>query len=101
MGACEVDPVYDSEKGHRKVQQVRVDDLLLIPRITLMKIDVEWYEPNVLKGAQNIIESDKPLILMEDAEGTYAKLLPPEYELLQAWLAHKTYLFGPRETLDD
>ncbi len=94
MGACEIDATYSTEKGHRRVPQVRVDDLLLIPQVTLMKIDVEWYEPQVLKGAQNILEQDKPLVLMEDAEGVYAELLPPEYELLQAWLAHKTYLYG-------
>lgn len=90
MGACEV----IAGPSGIKVPQVKVDDLLLIRRVTLMKIDVEWYEPEVLKGATAILESDKPLVLIEDAESKYAELLPPDYELLQAWLAHKTYLYG-------
>lgn len=34
-------------------------------KITLMKIDVEGHESKVLKGAKNIIEKHKPLILFE------------------------------------
>lgn len=96
MGACEVtaDTKDATLLGRRIVQQVRVDDLLLIPKVTLMKIDVEWYEPEVLKGAQAILQEDHPLILIEDINTEYAKLLPPEYELLQAWIAHRTYLYG-------
>lgn len=96
MGACEVSDDKDGVE-YRKVPQVRVDDLLLMPRVSLMKIDVEWYEPEVLKGAKDILETDKPLILIEDADGVYADLLPPDYELLQAWLNHKTYLFGVKD----
>jgi hypothetical protein len=95
MGACEVhSDITDTRDNYVRAWQVRVDDLLLLQPVTLMKIDVEWYEPQVLLGAKNIMESDKPLILIEDAKGEYAQLLPPEYELLQAWLAHKTYLYG-------
>lgn len=101
MGACEVttDTKDANLLGRRIIEQVRVDDLLLIPRVTLMKIDVEWYEPEVLKGAQAILSEDKPLILIEDIHGDYGKLLPPEYELFQAWIAHRTYLYGvPNES---
>lgn len=96
MGACEIidNERIATEHNMPRVQQVRVDDLLLIRPVTLMKIDVEWYEPEVLLGAKAIMESDKPLILIEDANGVYADLLPSEYELLEAWLAHKTYLYG-------
>ena len=93
MGTCQIVTNGETE-GFRQIPQVRIDDLLLIPRVTLLKIDVEWYEPEVLKGAQAIINEDKPLILIEDAEVKYAELLPPDYELLQPWLAHKTYLYG-------
>lgn len=96
MGACQTS-TDENGVDYRVVPQVRIDDLLLIPRVSLMKIDVEWYEPEVLKGAQNILETDKPLLLIEDAEGVYADLLPPDYELLEAWLNHKTYLFGVKD----
>lgn len=99
MGACEIEPDITKTDGTRRVSQVRVDDLLLVRPVTLIKIDVEWYEPEVLLGAKSILETDKPLLLIEDANGVYADLLPPEYELLQPWLAHKTYLYGvPNES---
>jgi FkbM family methyltransferase len=64
--------------------------------VTLMKIDVEWHEPEVLRSAENLIKKDKPLILIEDANNEYGALLP-EYELIQAWDHHKTYLYKWRE----
>ena len=97
MGACEIQKEYSVERGDRKVQQVRVDDLFLIPRVTLIKIDVEWYEPEVLAGAKAIIADDQPLILIEDANNTYGSLMPDNYVLLYPWVAHKTYLYGPVE----
>lgn len=88
MGACEVTPI-----GDIPVHQIRVDDLLVQP-VTLLKIDVEWYEPFVLLGAKNIIESDKPLILIEDTEKEYGSLLPDDYHLIMSWPEQNTYLYG-------
>lgn len=64
--------------------------------VTLMKIDVEWWEPQVLRGAQETIQRDHPLILIEDSEKKYGSLLP-DYELLMAWDHHRTYLYKWRE----
>lgn len=89
MGACEV-----HETGDIKVQQVRIDDLFLIKPVTLMKIDVEYYEPQVLAGAANTIKEDRPLILIEDHSGeVISPLLMSSYTIEKAWPEHKTYLY--------
>lgn len=88
MGACEVSP-----SGDVAVHQIKLDDLLVDP-VTLIKIDVEWYEPFVLLGARHLIEQDRPLILIEDSKQEYGDLLPSYYKMIRAWPEHRTYLYG-------
>lgn len=90
MGACQV-----SDNGTLRVQQIRLDGII-VPPVSLLKIDVEWYEPQVLEGAKTLIEEDRPLILIEDAKNEYEQFLPPSYQLYEAWPQHKTYLYGPK-----
>lgn len=68
----------------------------LLTPTTLIKIDAEWHEPQVIAGAQGIIQADKPLILIEDANKAYAELLP-EYTMIKAWEHHNTYLYQWRD----
>jgi FkbM family methyltransferase len=53
------------------VSTVSVDDLMdcsrLKPRV--IKIDVEGYEPEVLKGARRCISSTLPILLLEQSDG--------------------------------
>lgn len=43
---------------------IRLDDLH-VKDVRFIKIDVEGYELNVLQGAKNLIERDRPLVLIE------------------------------------
>ena len=61
--------------------------------VTLIKIDVEYYEPQVLEGAKETIERCHPLILIEDVDLKYADILEG-YKLLQAFPHYRTYLYG-------
>jgi FkbM family methyltransferase len=65
-----------------------------IPRIDLIKIDVEGYELQVLKGAARVIDQHKPLVCFESwashqkpydehATGELALLTDAEYEIFQ------------------
>ncbi len=36
-----------------------------IPKLDLIKIDVEWHEYEVLKGALNVLEKDSPILIVE------------------------------------
>jgi len=52
--------------GDIEVEVRRLDDLASVwPRIGLMKIDIEGYEPEMLKGARETIAHDRPIIFAE------------------------------------
>jgi FkbM family methyltransferase len=90
MGACEVDP-----EGDVSVHQVRLGDIF-VPEVSLVKIDVEWYELQVLEGAKELLKEDKPLILIEDSSVAYEDYLKDlNYKIQTAWPEHKTYLYHP------
>lgn len=94
MGASEV--IENPESSDVEVIALPLDRFSLYD-VTLMKIDVEWHEPQVLQGAYTTIEKNKPLILIEDSNKEYEKLLP-HYECIMAWDHHKTYLYKWRGT---
>lgn len=91
MGANEI---TDKETGVYS-KQIPLDLMADIGTVTLIKIDVEWYEPKVLMGAKRMIKKSKPLILIEDAtgDGTRGILNHLGYELEAGWPEHKTYLY--------
>jgi FkbM family methyltransferase len=61
--------------------------------VRLIKIDVEWHEPQVLAGAAVTIERWHPLIVIEDWGNVYGSLLPG-YRLAAEWeQAHQTFLY--------
>src|SRR5207248_11593238 len=52
--------------GDIEVDVRRLDDIARgWPRVGLMKIDIEGYEPEMLKGARATIERDRPIIFAE------------------------------------
>lgn len=84
--------------GDYKVRMAALDEYVYLGDVTLMKIDVEWSEPQVLRGAYKTILYNRPLILIEDVRNEYAAL--PElsnYELEYRWDHHGTSLYRWRE----
>jgi FkbM family methyltransferase len=70
-------------------------DTLNLHDVSLIKVDVEGHEPQVLAGARETIARCRPLILLEDWTGLYPALLPG-YEIVAEWeTAHQTFLFSP------
>ena len=55
---------YISEDGNKEIQIKKLDSFDMLP-IDYIKIDAEGYEIEVVKGAQKIIERDKPFIHVE------------------------------------
>ncbi len=51
------------------VKVVALDDLAVPKRVSLMKLDVEGFELEVLRGAQATIERDRPVIFGEFSAG--------------------------------
>lgn len=81
-----------------EVQAITLDSLGL-EDVTLLKVDVEWHEPQVLAGAADTIRRCRPLIVIEDWQHAYgAQLMEPlGYRLAVAWeRAHQTFMYEPR-----
>ena len=53
--------------GGEEIEIVRLDDLLLPEsrQVNFMKMDVEGFEPSVLRGAKGLIQRDRPIICIE------------------------------------
>lgn len=66
--------------------------------VRLMKIDVEGYEPKVLKGAYDVIARDTPELFVETHgdPDDLLKLLPEGYKLLKKYNTSPTYHFSAR-----
>lgn len=78
------------------VQLVTLDELGL-EWVTLVKIDVEGHELEVLAGAAGTIRRWRPLILIEDWQLSYGRALGEMgYGLVAAWPQHQTYLYDQR-----
>jgi FkbM family methyltransferase len=93
LGATEVNTI----ESPFKVEAMPLNDLITDIPVSLIKIDVEWWEPQVISGAWNLLVEHKPLILIEDATLSYEKLLAPYFEMIKPWPHHKTYLYKWRE----
>tara|TARA_B100000212_G_scaffold288705_1_gene229792 strand:- start:3588 stop:4478 length:891 start_codon:yes stop_codon:yes gene_type:complete len=72
----DIDPqrasVYSAKKSKKKIllKEIRLDDNKAIKKLSIddysvMLIDVEGYEPNVINGGLNFIKNNKPLIIFE------------------------------------
>lgn len=71
------------------VPVVRLDDELAdAARISLIKIDCEGFELNVLKGCQSIIQRDRPILFVElhpKLIGAFGQSLEQVCDLLRPW----------------
>ena len=83
------------QSGH-KVRAARLDDVLDIPRLNLLKIDVEGMEQDVINGARSLIGTHKPLLYVENDRREKSQAL---IELIW-WLGYQLFwhlppLFNP------
>lgn len=82
------------------VEMVALDDLHFDQRVSLLKIDVEGMELDVLKGGSELIKRDNPLIYIEIAEddlfvSVKSFLLKLGYWQIGVFNWTPTYLFMP------
>lgn len=73
-----------------EVPLVRLDDLI-VDTVDFIKIDVEGYELEVLKGAAGILEKNGPLLQIEQNDDAHAWLLEHEYRYKTRWKGDSLY----------
>lgn len=98
MGSLIRDNDMDSGEAHH-VQEVVGDEYLArhhLPRIDIMKIDVEGYERRVLEGLGNTIRKDRPAIMMELKDVGQSEL--QNEETLRALVYDSCTIYGLRKS---
>lgn len=97
-GTAHIEP---SSEG--KVHLIRLDRLKL-PRVDILKIDVEGAEPEVLRGASRTLRRQRPMLVvecMDDAafQKVAALVEPLGYSPLLRFCVTPTYVFSPLSSL--
>ena len=64
-----------SVNGGQTAMAVALDELSFARPIALVKIDVERHEVAVIRGMRNLIERDRPILIIEGHEGIYPEFL--------------------------
>jgi FkbM family methyltransferase len=82
FGAASMDAAGEAAK--EAVQCVRLDDLVGAERVGLIKVDVEGAELRVLRGAETMLKSSRPILYLENDRAERA----PE---LIRWLWEREY----------
>jgi hypothetical protein len=76
---CEIVHLYDFRLGDSGlIAPVITLDSLQLTNVSMIKIDVDGLEDNVLGGARNTIVSNRPVILIEIQGGSDIDTAPPE-----------------------
>lgn len=53
-----------------EVRATRLDGLIDVPRLDLVKMDIEGFEPVALRGMEGLLRKHRPVLVMEFAPGT-------------------------------
>ena len=100
IGGLELDYRGESTQRTYAVRSETLDEYVArsqLPRIDLVKVDVEGMEAQVLRGARATLARFRPILYVEnDREDKAPVLLALLAELGYAWEAHAPPLFNPR-----
>lgn len=82
------------------IEAKRLDDLLThVPKVALIKIDVEGSEASVLASAKETIRKHKPVIVMEAWSGSMRnaqQAVLPDYEVVARYCSTPTLVWLPK-----
>jgi FkbM family methyltransferase len=85
---------FFSEEGDIVVPLRTLDDIMderrALPPVTVIKMDVEGYEPLVIAGAHRLIERDRPVILSEFCR---ERMVINELSMNETWRQFKSWRY--------
>jgi len=82
-------PFVDLKNGTEEVQ-IKTLDMFGYSRVDFIKIDVEGFELEVLKGGEHTIKACKPIIILENKEKHYLRY-GTNFKEIKAWLEDRNY----------
>lgn len=87
IGASRITDQPGEGDGQRPIEVATLDSMLdqFQRPVGLIKMDVEGHELRVLKGAKNLIERDRPLVLFEQGKMDFTGGVSPVVELLREY----------------
>lgn len=83
-------PFVDLENGTEDVQVKKLDNFGF-KRVDFIKIDVEGYELEVLKGAEHTLKVCKPIIVLETKDKHYERY-GTNFREIKRWLEARSYV---------
>lgn len=83
LGAQSLKIIEDESSG---IDIFPLDDFAFDKTVAVIKVDVEGMELDVLKGAEQLIEKDKPLLVVEASTSS-------SYSLVEEFMKNKKYLY--------
>lgn len=84
MGLSSLKYLADGQHTSVSIVTERLDDIELnVKSLALVKIDVEGYEANVIKGAMSTLKTMQPLVVLEQHESEFENGATPSIRLLQ------------------
>ncbi len=84
---------FDSTGGTETVAQVALDDVVPLGRpVSVIQLDVEGYEGGALRGAQEIIRRNRPIIILETVPSGFTDV----YDYVYVRRLNENSVFRPR-----
>ena len=77
-----------------EVRAARLDRLIDVPKLDLVKMDIEGFEPVALRGMDGLLRKHRPVIVMEFAPGTIRDIAGEDPEAVLRQLAAAGYEWG-------
>ena len=77
-----------------EVRAARLDHLLDVPKLDLVKMDIEGFEPVALRGMEGLLGKHRPVIVMEFAPGTIRDIAGEDPESALRQLVAAGYELG-------
>ena len=63
-----------SETSESKIKMIKIDDFNIKEKVDFIKMDVEGFEKNVLKGMEQLLKKDRPILMIEIFNENYAEV---------------------------